>query len=437
MQLRLHGKLGRNRGGAAFLAIGALLMALVAPAGAAKQEAPTDPGAPSGDGVQPDLVQGNPTCADEFGDIEGILELKLEGSEDYDDLTDGVDVTRYSDNTFDFEFDDGVVYGVVVKGGPAGNVYDYTPDGTTSDTGLHAPVNPSNGKYYGLSHISFCYVPVVPDEVELTKTGVGDAPLAGATFQLYRSDDAVLSADDELIGTDTTDAEGIASWEITETGYYFAVETDAPDGYTLLAGPIELGLLSVNDADRETYTFGPVENAPTPGRVAVEKLNDAGDPVSGAQFTLYDDADGDGIDGDDAIVGSCTTDATGACSIGNIPIGDDYLLDETVMPANHTTGTVSVDGVLQDGWPVAITIDLVDGGDSVLVEAVNNRVFTKIVLVCFGNELYQADVTENGETKYTIVDPPAGVDEAVLCGTGGARFEGNQAGDHTLTVGID
>jgi hypothetical protein len=48
-----------------------------------------------------------------------------------------------------------LVAAIFVKGGPDGNLYDYRPDGALADTGLHAPVNDSNGKYYGLSHLTF------------------------------------------------------------------------------------------------------------------------------------------------------------------------------------------------------------------------------------------------------------------------------------------
>src|SRR6266508_3504336 len=53
---------------------------------------------------------------------------------------------------------DGTFVGVAVKGGPDANFYDYRPDGVSSGTGLHAPVNPRNQKFFGLSHISFCYM---------------------------------------------------------------------------------------------------------------------------------------------------------------------------------------------------------------------------------------------------------------------------------------
>lgn len=44
---------------------------------------------------------------------------------------------------------------VIVKGGPASNIYNYGP-GVDSDCGLHAPINPS-GKPAALSNLTFCY----------------------------------------------------------------------------------------------------------------------------------------------------------------------------------------------------------------------------------------------------------------------------------------
>jgi hypothetical protein len=91
--------------------------------------------------------------------------LRLEG----DDLVSGtyygpegqeVTIVVYRDEDgqqlFDFSVTPGVVYKVVVKGGNAANIYDYTPDGVDSGTGLHAPANAS-GKYADLSHIDFCF----------------------------------------------------------------------------------------------------------------------------------------------------------------------------------------------------------------------------------------------------------------------------------------
>ena len=93
------------------------------------------------------------------------------------------------------------VFQVIVKGGPGANIYDY-PGGDTSDTGLHAPQNPNNGKWYGLSHVTFCYgdPEPEPDPVEVTPNpqvceaegGLAEGavsfnidPTSGATVQVY------------------------------------------------------------------------------------------------------------------------------------------------------------------------------------------------------------------------------------------------------------
>lgn len=59
---------------------------------------------------------------------------------------------------------------VIVKGGPNANLYLYDPEALSNDgePSLHAPVNPSNGLYYGLSHIEFCF----DYEVTVAKTAL-------------------------------------------------------------------------------------------------------------------------------------------------------------------------------------------------------------------------------------------------------------------------
>ena len=51
---------------------------------------------------------------------------------------------------------------ISVKGGPNSipeEIFDYQPDGSFGDTFLHAPLNPNNGKWYGLSHLTICADP--------------------------------------------------------------------------------------------------------------------------------------------------------------------------------------------------------------------------------------------------------------------------------------
>lgn len=118
------------------------------------------PGPASGDGVQPEFVAENPTC----GDIitgEDIVEFKIDDPSDdtfdQDSFSVDIDVRQTGDGTvFDFVASGGQVLGVVSKGGPDANFYDYRPEGNNDDTSLHSPVNHNNDTFFGLSHISFC-----------------------------------------------------------------------------------------------------------------------------------------------------------------------------------------------------------------------------------------------------------------------------------------
>ena len=101
-------------------------------------------------GDDPQEVSGNPRCP------AGTTSLKIEPVES-GTYTDGrlrisLDV-QASAKTVAFRSNLGLDE-VIVKGGPAANVYAYGKG--TSGSGLHAPVNASGG-WAGLSHVDFCY----------------------------------------------------------------------------------------------------------------------------------------------------------------------------------------------------------------------------------------------------------------------------------------
>lgn len=133
-------------------------------------------GGPSGAGVQPEEKLGNFTCSQLLPGIPGLVELKVEPVAD-GTFSDGtlevvIDVRNTGSGPV-FDWDQGtsgaVMQGVFVKGGPGGNLYEYNPPIVTSDTGLHAPINPNNDRFFGLSHISFCYTPGAPS-IDVTKS---------------------------------------------------------------------------------------------------------------------------------------------------------------------------------------------------------------------------------------------------------------------------
>lgn len=88
-----------------------------------------------------EFVSGNPSC-------DGGLKIEPVTSGTYDGIT-----ITVSGSSFSFTSTD-LVSSVIVKGGPNANIYTYL-EPRTSDTGLIAPINPSNGKPYGLSHLCF------------------------------------------------------------------------------------------------------------------------------------------------------------------------------------------------------------------------------------------------------------------------------------------
>ena len=181
------------------------------------------PGGPSGDGVQPIFMAGNPNCRSVMTSAQFLFEHKTGVPQDatinlaFDGLSGTLVISvNESAETFDFTLTgDFVAAGVIVKGGSNANFYDYRPDGNAADTGLHAPVNPSNGKFFGLSHISFCLMeetpPVEAPEIDVEKScpdSVGAGSEIEYTITVENTGTEALvdvSVDDTLLGDITAD----------------------------------------------------------------------------------------------------------------------------------------------------------------------------------------------------------------------------------------
>ncbi|TCO49069.1 hypothetical protein EV646_10346 [Kribbella antiqua] len=110
--------------------------------------------APSASAETVTTVPGNPKCSDL---IAGSTEIKFDPPTPGSKEADGVTVTwTKTGDLVNFTATGGSVLGAIIKGGPNANFYDYRPGGTIAGVGLHTPVNDNNGKYYGISHVSFC-----------------------------------------------------------------------------------------------------------------------------------------------------------------------------------------------------------------------------------------------------------------------------------------
>jgi uncharacterized repeat protein (TIGR01451 family) len=187
----------------------------------AQQQEPDEPGAPSGNGVQPVLLVGNQNCGEVLGDdllfeyrdqapADATVDLAAESG----GLVEGtLEIDVHDETLFDFTIVDGdPLAAVVVKGGSNANLFDYRPDGEVADTDLHAPLNPENDQYYGLSHISFCWAKEAPQpEIDVTKScpasvEAGDDIEYTITVENTGNEPLVdVTVDDTLLGDITGD----------------------------------------------------------------------------------------------------------------------------------------------------------------------------------------------------------------------------------------
>lgn len=143
--------------------------------------------------------------------------------------------------------------------------------------------------------------------------GITLQPLAGAVIE-------VRTVGNKLIGSYTSDAGGTIVTRAMEPGYYYLVETKAPDGYVLSEEKI---LVQVEEGAQTVET---VKNYPKTS-IQVYKTDSAtGDPLSGAEFEVRR-ADGTTVE-------FITTDKTGWAYTTTLPAGEYYLV-ETKAPSGY------------------------------------------------------------------------------------------------------
>jgi len=370
---------------------------------------PEDPGPPSDNGVQPIWTEDNPTCSALAPPGVTWYELKVEPVNDgtYSDgfLTVTVDEYTTSDGqAFNWTSNIGVV-SVFVKGGQNGNFYLYDPPPEVkADNYLHAPINPSNNLFYGLSHVSFCY-DLVPS-IDVKKTGdplskVGDT--VTYDFTITNDGDIPLTLDsvnDTLLGDLTAVASAAGCGTLApEEDCTFSVDREVQAGDDdPLSNTVTVTYSGTLPDKQQT-----VNNEPKGEGASVT------DPVD-YTITLSNNSS------DDTPDMYCTAVDTllGTVFDGVLPLGDTVLnLQRTVQPGdpdplgNEVTLTCSPDGFPNVLFQPSITFDKT--GDT--LSKVGDDVSYTITL----NNTSSAD-TPNLEC--TITDEMLGIDKSVTLASG-------------------
>lgn len=206
--------------------------------------------------VSPIYVAGNPSCATlnadnaTFPTITSDFGFKLNGAptgtftltNPPGELTGGappdpnnsVTISNVEDLGLGPIFDWAATLGidaVIVKGGPNADAYVYDPE-AFGDEDLHAPVNPENLKYYGISHIEFCY----DYEVTVSKTvnttftrtfnWTIDKSVTPDTLNLFTGDSGAVQYTVSVVKTGYTDS----NWAVNGT---ITIVNDTPFAATL------------------------------------------------------------------------------------------------------------------------------------------------------------------------------------------------------------
>ncbi len=255
---------------------------------------------------------------------------------------------------------------VVVKGGNDFATYLYDP-AAYSGTGLHAPTNPANEKWYGLSHIDFCFGECEEPETgsitawkweDLNGDGVWQSdeepfepPIAGWSMTIKDGEDDVASG--------LTDADG----KVVFSGLDLETEYTVVEGSDTDFYPTTPATQSVYaQSDGVDVFFGNAEYA----MIVVTKFHDLnGDgvwqsdeepfepPLEGWEYELYD--------AEESLLATGTTDVVGELVFAGLEVGS-YSVTEVVKPGWALTTPNDVDVTLMSGE----TADVLFGNGEVL-----------------------------------------------------------------------
>ena len=197
-----------------------------------------------------------------------------------------------------------------------------------------------------------------PGTVTVVKTDDSANPLDGVVFGLFRA------WDNKRLETLTTANGGLAQSGPLPPSDYYLLEESGVEGYTPITGQIPFTI----DGSGEAVVL-PLVNPKIRvfGKVEVEKVDDAGNPIPGVTFGIYCVAK-------DKLLGELVTGEDGRATSGVLNAGDYYLLERGCDP---------IPGYIISTERHPFTID--EDGETVTVTVVNPRISGAVKVIKTGD----------------------------------------------------
>lgn len=192
-------------------------------------------------------------------------------------------------------------------------------------------------------------------------------PVARAVYQIYAKEDIVTGDGTvranagDLVGTMTTDAQGIALSEELFLGTYLVKEFDAPDGYELDPAEYEV-TLAYKDQNTEIVTEElEVTDQPTTVTV-IKKALGKDENLKGVKFQIWNEQMDSEIDGGMGMKETYTTDKDGKITVKYLAPGT-YCMQEVetipgyILDENIRKFEVDENGVVIGGGQITVEND--------------------------------------------------------------------------------
>ncbi|MGH2840193.1 MAG: MSCRAMM family protein [Solirubrobacteraceae bacterium] len=268
--------------------------------------------------------------------------------------------------------------------------------------------------------------------VKIHKQNDAGTALANVKFDLYK-DNAPAGGtrgaeDTQTSFTCTTNSSGDCTIANVPLGRYWVVEDPAtvPAGHN--AAP-DQNITITTGGQEVSLTF---VNPRQPGSITIHKQDDSANPnpLPGVRFDLYTDNSPFGgappHAANDTIVAPalfCVTNASGDCTISNVPLGRYWVVeDPTTVPAGHSAAADQ-------------NVNLTTGGQNISLTFTDPRKHRVIVIVCHEgtDTLTTGNVTLDGVgPRGSITAVPQaladkGVNQSDLCSTATGKLAGSGA----------